>query len=129
VNLTFGERLELARSRANLTQEQLGERVNVGRNAVVFWEKDGRLPEGAAMVLLPTVLRVSGHWLLTGEGDMDVSEGTEAVRLRVIGRIVDGQISTKTLYLLARPEEPHAIADALADEMPSARLPRKGGPK
>jgi transcriptional regulator with XRE-family HTH domain len=90
VNLTFGERIALARGRAALSQEALADAVNVHRNAVAKWEADERLPEGRAMVELPGALRISGHWLLTGDGDMALPNGTEAIRLEIIGRIADG---------------------------------------
>ena len=38
VHMTLGERIALARKRAGLSQEQLGEKLGVSRQAVSKWE-------------------------------------------------------------------------------------------
>ena len=86
--LTFGERLTLARRRAGIgSQEKLGKLVGKGRSAVNDWETDKTLPEGTVMVKLPSVLGVSGHWLLTGDGPMTIS--AESERDQALDAIVD----------------------------------------
>lgn len=43
--MTLGERMKEYREREGLTQEQLAERLNVSRQAVAKWERDGGLPD------------------------------------------------------------------------------------
>lgn len=116
MSLTFGERVVLARKRAKLSQEALGEAVNVHRNTVAGWEGPAAtMPDGDAMVQLPAALRVSGHWLLTGEGDMRLPTGTEATRLRIAGRIASNELGEAILELL--PILPRKLPSDLADEI------------
>jgi hypothetical protein len=54
--------------RAGLDQGGLGEILGTPQQAVSKWlSEEGTLPGGKLMIRLPAALRVSGHWLLTGE--------------------------------------------------------------
>lgn len=64
------QRLQLAFERSGLTQAELAERCRAAKGTVSDWfnpEKDA-VPDGEKMARLPAALRVSGHWLLTGDG-------------------------------------------------------------
>lgn len=77
---TFGERLRIARERAGYGQEQLGELIGAGRNAVGAWESgEGRLPSGKFLLKLPEVLNVSADWLLLGRPAGQTTPPREAV--------------------------------------------------
>jgi transcriptional regulator with XRE-family HTH domain len=102
MNLSFGERLTHARKRADLTQEQLGEAVEASRNTVGSWERDETLPDGKSMIQIPRVLGVSGHWLLTGEGDMRLDDSLDSVRVRIIGTIASDEHDEPTLRLVQK---------------------------
>lgn len=89
LELSFGERLALARKRAGFkSQGDLADRIEASRNAVGQWERDETLPDGKSMVQLPGVLGISGHWLLTGEGDMLPPDPDQAVVLLDVIRYV-----------------------------------------
>lgn len=48
------------------------------------------LPDGRVMLLLPGILGVSGHWLLTGQGPMiPDEEDVDAARYRVVKQVVE----------------------------------------
>ena len=65
VNLmSIGNKLAEARKAANLTQEQLAERLGVTRQAVSRWESDAAYPETDKIVRMARLLNVSCDYLL-----------------------------------------------------------------
>ena len=65
--MTLGERIALARKKAGLSQEQLGDRLGVSRQAVSKWESDQTNPDVAYVAQMCRLLEVSSDWLLLGE--------------------------------------------------------------
>ncbi|AWL07951.1 hypothetical protein HME7025_00066 [Aquirufa nivalisilvae] len=64
---TFGERLQQARKKKKLTQEELANKVGMGsKRAVSMWENDNSKPETDTLLMVSQVLEVSLDWLLTG---------------------------------------------------------------
>lgn len=61
------ERIALARKQAGMTQEQLGERLGVSRQAVSKWEAGQTNPDLAYVVEMCRLFGVSSDWLLLGE--------------------------------------------------------------
>jgi hypothetical protein len=53
-----------------LNQSSLAARLGTTSQVVNKWINHGVLPEGRFLVQLPELLHVSGHWLLTGDGEM-----------------------------------------------------------
>lgn len=81
----------MARKRAGLTQDQLGELIGVGRNAVSAWENDVRLPESEYLLALPDALNVSADVLLLGKAGTSLPrEELEAFRAWV-DRLLGGK--------------------------------------
>lgn len=73
--MTFGERFRLARKRRRMSQRKVGQSLGLQDHALVSqWETDKALPTGAQMLALPSLLRVSGHFLLTGQGEATVGQ-------------------------------------------------------
>lgn len=68
--MTLAERIAQARKQAGLSQEQLGEKLGVSRQAVSKWESAQTNPDVAYLAQMCRVLGVSSDWLLFGE-DMD----------------------------------------------------------
>lgn len=68
----FFERLRLVLEDRAMTQADLARELGVGTATVSEWFTRGRVPSGDVMLRLPHALRVSGHWLLTGEGAKDL---------------------------------------------------------
>lgn len=65
--MNLGERIALARKRAGLSQEQLGEKLGVSRQAVSKWESSQTNPDVAYVAQMCRLLEVSSDWLLLGE--------------------------------------------------------------
>ena len=65
--MTLGERIALARKKAGLSQEQLGEMLGVSRQAVSKWESSQTNPDVAYVAQMCRLLEVSSDWLLLGE--------------------------------------------------------------
>lgn len=65
---------------AGLTQPALAQALGTSQGTVSGWlGKEPVYPTGEHMVRLPGVLRVSGHWLMTGDGPVGVP-GPRTVR-------------------------------------------------
>lgn len=62
--MSMGSKLAQARKQANLTQEQLAERLGVTRQAVSRWESDTAYPETDKIVRMAQILDVSCDYLL-----------------------------------------------------------------
>lgn len=65
---TFGDRLEAAREAANLTQDELAQRLGVRDTTIAAWEADEWEPRGNRLQMLAGMLNVSLMWLMTGAG-------------------------------------------------------------
>lgn len=64
----FVERLRDAMHARGLSQAELSRRLEVTESTVSTWFRTQAMPSGELMSKLPAALRVSGHWLLTGDG-------------------------------------------------------------
>jgi len=65
---TFGDRLEAARLAANLSQDDLAQRLGVNNATMAAWEADEWEPRGNRLQMLAGMLNVSLMWLMTGRG-------------------------------------------------------------
>ena len=65
------ERIALARKKAGLSQEQLGEKLGVSRQAVSKWESGQTNPDVAYVTEMCRLFGVSADWLLLGEEHAD----------------------------------------------------------
>lgn len=73
----FFERLRLALEHRGRTQADLARDLGVGTATVSEWFTRGRVPSGDVMLRLPHSLGISGHWLLTGAGAMELAWNAE----------------------------------------------------
>lgn len=73
--MTIGERVAEKRKGLGLSQEALGEKLGVSRQAIYKWEADQSLPEVDKLIGLSRLYDVSVGWLL-GEEHEDSGEGT-----------------------------------------------------
>lgn len=65
--MSLGERIALARKQAGLSQEQLGEKLGVSRQAVSKWESGQTDPSVAYLAQMCRTLGISSDHLLLGE--------------------------------------------------------------
>ena len=63
-DLTLGQRIAECRKKLNISQEALGEKVGVSRQAISKWEADGAVPEIDKLIALSRLFGVSIGWLL-----------------------------------------------------------------
>lgn len=106
MSTTLGNRIKWAREQAGITQGELAERVGVAAGSRVSeWENDRRQPSAPVLMALPEVLGVSGHWLLTGQGERtrEAAQLTADTILQAIQRILAGEIPAEVIRMLASP--------------------------
>lgn len=72
----FFRRLREAMAAREVTQQELARRLGTSPGTVSPWFR-ARNPSfpNTHILKLPKVLKVNGHWLLTGEGHMDAGPG------------------------------------------------------
>lgn len=88
-DLTIGQRIAERRKILGLSQEGLGEKTGVSRQAISKWESDGAVPEIDKLISLSRLFGVSVGWLLgvekeTEQPDNDLSDA----QLQTIEEIV-----------------------------------------
>lgn len=76
---TLGKRIAQERRARRLTQEALGKLCDVSKGAVSQWENDTSVPTGPHWELLCKALRVSGTWLMTGDGLKEALKNTQLI--------------------------------------------------
>jgi transcriptional regulator with XRE-family HTH domain len=79
----FPRRLRAAREQKQLTQAELGEKVNRDRRTIQYWESGKAVPGPSMIMQLATALGVFRAWLETGEGPIH-SPSSDA---RMTGRL------------------------------------------
>lgn len=63
-DITMGQRIAGERKKLGLSQEALGEKMGVSRQAISKWEADGAVPEIDKLIALSRLFGVSLNWLL-----------------------------------------------------------------
>ncbi|MDO5156978.1 MAG: helix-turn-helix transcriptional regulator [Eubacteriales bacterium] len=71
---TFGSRLIEIRKKANISQEELAELLDVSRQSISKWENDKAYPEMTRLIFISDYFGVSLDYLMRGE------ENTESVK-------------------------------------------------
>lgn len=66
----FADRLKYALSASGLTKVELGEMLGTAPARISEWASGRTTPSMIFLCMLPEILDVDGHWLLTGNGDM-----------------------------------------------------------
>lgn len=71
-DMTLGRRIAGERKKLSLSQEALGEKIGVSRQAISKWEADGAVPEIDKLIALSRLFGVSLNWLLGVDGSAAV---------------------------------------------------------
>ncbi len=99
--MTIGQRIAQKRKELNLSQEALGEKLGVSRQAIYKWESDAALPEIDKLVALCKLFGVPVGWLL------GVQEDTAPQEEPADGELTEGQLQMVeeivSRYLAAQP--------------------------
>ena len=77
-SMTLGQRIQAGRKAAHLSQEALGEQLQVSRQAVSKWESDATIPELENLIAMSRIFGVSVGQLLGVESEPDPQEEAEA---------------------------------------------------
>lgn len=85
--MTLGQRIAERRKMLGFSQEALGERVGVSRQAICKWEADGTVPEIDKLIALSRLFGVSVGWLLGVEEEQKPAGLTED-QLKMVEEIV-----------------------------------------
>lgn len=65
--MTIGQKIAEGRKKLGLSQEALGEKLGVSRQAISKWESDASVPEIDKLIVLSKLFSVSVGWLLGAE--------------------------------------------------------------
>ena len=94
--MTIGQRIAEERKKLGLSQEALGEKLGVSRQAISKWESDASVPEIDKLIVLSKLFSVSVGWLLgvenTPEGSViagDVPEQPPSFRQKAYRKFQD----------------------------------------
>ena len=96
--MTLGERIARKRKELGLSQEALGERLGVSRQAIYKWESDASLPEIEKLIALSGIFSVPVGWLLgveelPPEGEAAPAGELTQEQLAMVREIVDGYLA------------------------------------
>lgn len=105
---TIGQRIAEQRKRLGLSQEALGEKTGVSRQAISKWEADGTIPEIDKLIMLSKLFGVSVGWLLGVEEQPEKqSDELTETQLKMVEEIV------KRYRCEPAPKQTHQMAKAL----------------
>ena len=80
--MTLGQRIQDHRTRLGLSQEGLGDKLGVSRQAVSKWEADGAVPDTNKLIALSKLFGISLNELLQVDGPPPVGEPAPVRRPR-----------------------------------------------
>lgn len=88
--LTMGQRIAERRKLLNLSQEALGEKMGVSRQAISKWEADAAVPEIDKLIAMSKLFGVTVGWLLGTEeaGPGESKESFTEEQLKMVEEIV-----------------------------------------
>lgn len=86
--MSFGTKLQDARQKQHLTQEQLAELLGVTRQSISRWETDVVYPDLAKIVKLSEVLNVSTDYLLKNEEPIQQRKEPSKLLFALVGKKV-----------------------------------------
>ena len=109
--MTVGQRIAQKRKELGLSQEGLGDKLGVSRQAIYKWESDASLPEVEKLVALSRIFSVPVGWLLgeeehpAGQADGQSAELTEA-QIKMVQEIADRYLAAQTARMEQPPQPP-----------------------
>lgn len=85
---TLGQRIAAERKKLGLSQEALGEKMGVSRQAISKWESDGAVPEIDKLIAMSKLFGVTLGWLLGVEEEAADASGFTEEQLALIRRMI-----------------------------------------
>lgn len=87
--MTMGQRIAQERKKLGLSQEGLGDKMGVSRQAISKWEADGAVPEIDKLIALSRLFSVSVGWLLgVEEMPKQAEDGLTEEQLKTMEELV-----------------------------------------
>ena len=90
--MTLGQRIQELRKQQNLSQEELGTRLGVSRQAVSRWEMDGAVPDVDKLIAMSKLFSVTLNDLLGVEapgGGTETPEAEQAALCSLLEKLLD----------------------------------------
>ncbi len=110
--------VRIYREQAELSQEQLGERIGVTRQTIAAWEKGGRAPSVAQLTKIARVLGVPAELLL--ESPEDKGDEYPSANAGLLFRADQPSVLTLPLQAhLSQKSKDYAYVEQLAGELPT----------
>ena len=103
------DRIALARKQAGLSQEQLGEKLGVSRQAVSKWESGQSNPDVAYLAEMCRLFGVSSDWLLLGQETEEASVPARCPDCQAIVTGLDNFCPNCGCSLKSSPKEQYAL--------------------
>ncbi|MCK5051930.1 MAG: helix-turn-helix domain-containing protein [Candidatus Cloacimonetes bacterium] len=72
--MSLGNRLKAVRKHFNLTQTVFASKLNITKVTIINYEKGNRYPDSKLLNLIQKLFKINLHWLLTGEGEMFITD-------------------------------------------------------
>ena len=119
--MTLAERIRWRREQLGLTQEDIARHFGITRNAVQQWEAGKTAPRGGRLRGLAGVLQRSVQWLVTGEGEGDLSV-TIVDRLTAVVKTLPERDQLTVLDLAESLAKRHAGPTSPLDDGPAADM-------
>ena len=111
--MTLGERIAQKRKELGLSQEALGEKLCVSRQAIYKWESDTTLPEIEKLVALAALFEVSVGWLLGVEAEAEGAKEDDGQLNETQVKMVE-EIVNRYLAAQPQPKKPRRWVKVLA---------------
>lgn len=109
-----------------MNQTDFGTLAGADQTTISGW-KGGKAPNADALSRIPKALRISGHWLLTGEEPMEAVE--EPVALRTARRNGWLACAAQVKQAIALPADDEDGDDRLLDQHADRQRPKPRPPK
>lgn len=133
-SMTLGDRIAQARKQAGLSQEQLGEKLGVSRQAISKWESGQTNPDVAYVTELCRLLGISSDWLLLGIENAQEKTPARCPNCNAIvtgldnfcpncGRSLQGKPCTYTLVIAYEVQISSQVAEEIVSLMNFHLLP------
>ena len=119
--MTLGQRIQEHRARLGLSQEGLGERLGVSRQAVSKWEADGAVPETDKLIALSRLFGISLNDLLAVDGPEPVRQARRRLNRRTLCRVLAVALAGAALLLLGLQQRRIGALETRVDSLEAAR--------
>ena len=104
-NINVGQKLQMARNKQGLTQEQIAQQLQVSRQTISNWENNKSYPDIVSLITLSELYQISLDQLLKGDKAMiehlSKSTNTVASNRRLLTAIILNIIILNIIILIA----------------------------